>query len=114
MPQVSMYFPEVYFAVLMCLPLLGYWRGGLRGAAIGTVAALVFAVAFHFGVPMKSPPPPADWNPEAKSEWNRGAAMVGFILTVLIPAAAILCGMALVAALALIRFAISFVKRKGR
>jgi hypothetical protein len=106
-----MSFVEVYFIVLMCLPLLGYWLRGAGGAVAGTAAALGLAAAFHFAVPLKGPPPPANWNPEAKSEYYMGEGIVALFISVAVPAAAIASGVALTAAWALIRYGISRWKR---
>ena len=105
-----MYF-YTYLIALMSLPPLAQARWGWRGALAATIAALAFATALFVLVNAGSAePPPADWNPEAKGEWEMGHGLM-LLLFALPPGAAILTGVVLAATLALVRFAIVRWKR---
>ncbi len=100
-----MYF-YTYLIVLMSLPPLAQARWGWRGALAATIGALAFAAALLLLVyASRAEPPPADWNPEAKGEWEMGHGLM-LLLFALPPGAAILAGVVLAATLALVRFAI--------
>jgi hypothetical protein len=105
-----MYF-YTYLIVLMSLPPLAQARWGWRGALAAAIGALAFAAAIFMLVYTGGPEPaPADWNPEAKSEFGMGQGLI-VLLFALPPAVAILAGVVLAATVALVRFAIVRWKR---